>query len=78
MRLEGACRRALGLGSPTRRSVLSILERGLDQVPLAEEETAEAGAGLGHHRNIRGPAYYASVGGEGAEVLIEDERELVH
>ncbi len=34
-RLEAACQRALVIGSPTRRSVLSILESGLDRQPTA-------------------------------------------
>lgn len=54
-RLEIACQHALALGSPTRRSVLSILEKGLDSQPLPEP-TAELI--LSDHENIRGPEYY--------------------
>jgi transposase len=54
-RLEAACQRALALGAPTRRSVLSILEKGLDQQPLPEPI---AETQLPDHENIRGPAYY--------------------
>lgn len=54
-RLEAACERALALGSPTRRSVLSILEKGLDSQPLPEPVAEPS---LPGHDNIRGPAYY--------------------
>lgn len=54
-RLEAACERALALGSPTRRSVLSILEKGLDSQPLPEPAAELPRPG---HDNIRGPAYY--------------------
>jgi transposase len=54
-RLQAACERALAIGSPTRRSVLSILAAGLDQKPLAAEPT-EWQAPL--HENVRGPTYY--------------------
>lgn len=54
-RLEAACQRALALSSPTRRSVLSILRRGLDQVPLPDEERTST---LPAHHNVRGAAYY--------------------
>jgi transposase len=54
-RLEAACQRALQLGSPNRRSVVSLLEQGLDQLPLPETVPAEP---LLTHENIRGPGYY--------------------
>jgi len=54
-RLEAACERALALGSPTRRSVLSILEKSLDSQPLPEPAAEPS---LPGHDNIRGPAYY--------------------
>lgn len=54
-RLEAACQRALQLGSPNRRSVLSLLQQGLDQLPLPETTTAQP---LLKHENIRGPGYY--------------------
>ncbi len=57
-RLEAACRRALVIGSPTRRSVLSILEKGLDQVaiePVPEQATL---ALTPAHDNVRGADYY--------------------
>jgi transposase len=54
-RLEAACQRALMLGSPSRRSVLSLLQNGLDQLPLPEATTAQRSL---THENIRGPGYY--------------------
>lgn len=55
-RLEAGCARARAIGSLTRRSVLSILQGGLDQQPLplapAPEWTAP------EHDNLRGPDYY--------------------
>ena len=54
-RLEAASQRALALGAPTRRSVLSILEKGLDQQPLPDASTDSQPP---DHENIRGPAYY--------------------
>lgn len=53
-RLEAACRRALDNGTPARRSVLSILQQGLDRLPPAEEVNQEPLL----HENIRGSSYY--------------------
>ena len=58
-RLEKACERALSIGSPSRRSVVSILEKGLDQVPnLSDEQSTDRQ--LPSHENIRGAEYYQS------------------
>lgn len=54
-RLQAACERALAIGSPTRRSVLSILAAGLDQTPLTAEQAEWQ---LPLHENVRGPTYY--------------------
>ena len=56
-RLEAACRRALAIGSPTRKSVISILEQHLDQQPLPLPPSQAA---LPAHANVRGPEYYQS------------------
>lgn len=56
-RLEAACRRALDLGSPSYRSVRSILEKGLDREPLAEPAQPAMPT---EHRNLRGAAYYGA------------------
>jgi transposase len=58
-RLEAACRRALAVGSPSYRSVRSILEKGLDREPLAEPAAAPLPA---DHQNLRGAAYYGAPG----------------
>jgi len=55
-RLEAACRRALLLGAPARRSVLSILERGLDQQPFADDGAPSTTPLT--HENVRGATYY--------------------
>jgi transposase len=59
-RLEAACERAIALGSPTRRSVLSLLEKGLDSQPLPESALPEPAPELPFpgHENIRGSDYY--------------------
>lgn len=59
-RLEAACERAIALGSPTRRSVLSLLDKGLDSQPLPESVLPEPAAELPFpgHENIRGSDYY--------------------
>ena len=54
-RLEAACLRAITIGSPTRKSVVSILEQHLDQQPLP---TPIPAATLPTHANVRGPTYY--------------------
>ncbi len=57
LRLEAACVRALAIGSRTRKSVLSILQGGLDQQPLPTP-TAPTDWVSPDHDNLRGPAYY--------------------
>jgi transposase len=56
-RLEAACDRARTIGSPTRKSVLSILTQGLDRLstPHAEQTTL---AFTEPHPNVRGSDYY--------------------
>jgi transposase len=54
-RFDAACRRALEIGAPTRKSVLAILSRGLDAVPL--ETPAQLPLPVAHD-NVRGGAYY--------------------
>lgn len=53
-RLEAACYRALAIGSPKRRSIVSILEKGLDQQPLQQMEPPP----IKIHENIRGATHY--------------------
>jgi transposase len=56
-RLEAACRRALASGAYAYRHVKSILEKGLDRVPLEEVKLAPR-----EHPNLRGATYYARKG----------------
>jgi transposase len=60
-RLEAACRRALAIGAPTRKSIASILEAKLDQhpelLPAGEHSRPTTPA---VHRNVRGPDYFRS------------------
>ena len=60
-RLEAACRRALAMGSPTRKRIKSILEAKLDQHPeLFPTPASEVPAAppLPAHANVRGAAYF--------------------
>lgn len=59
-RLEAACARALSCQAFSYRSVKSILDTGLDRVPV-EESHAELPP---HHENVRGPEYYADQEGD--------------
>ena len=56
-RLEKACEFALSIGSPRRKSVLSILEKKLDQTGIAKLEP-EQSQPLSLHENIRGSEFY--------------------
>jgi transposase len=55
-RLEAACNRALRIGGVSYRSVKSILQSGLDQMPLVEQVTLRLPQ---NHEHVRGGAYYA-------------------
>lgn len=55
-RLEAGCARALAIGSLTRRSVLSILQGGLDTQPLPAAAAPEWISP--EHDNLRGADYY--------------------
>ena len=60
-RLEAACRRALAMGSPTRKRIKSILEAKLDQHPeLFPTPASEMPAAPPPpvHTNVRGAAYF--------------------
>jgi transposase len=63
VRLEAACRRALAIGSPTRKRIKSILEAKLDQHPeLFTTTTTEPLVPTvpAAHVNVRGAAYFRS------------------
>jgi len=53
-RLESAAARALAIGSASYRSLEMILRHDLDKAAVQRLELA----GVGNHRNIRGPEYY--------------------
>lgn len=53
-RVDAACARALGIGSPSFKSVQSILKSGLDRTPLLEPPAREPI----DHDNIRGASYF--------------------
>lgn len=60
-RLEAACRRALSIGSPTRKSIKSILEAKLDAHPELFPTTEPARTTPApQHGNVRGAAYFRS------------------
>jgi transposase len=54
-RLEAAAARAFAVRAHSYRSVESILKAGLDGQPLPGTEPVTT---IGHHANVRGPAYY--------------------
>jgi transposase len=54
-RLEAACKRALAIHSLSYKSIVSILEKGLDRRPLPSKA---APAPSIQHENIRGEQYY--------------------
>jgi transposase len=60
-RLEAACFRALRSGATSYRSVKSILEHGLDRVPLEDAVELHLPA---RHENVRGADYYHTAEGE--------------
>ena len=55
-RVEAACKRALEIGSPTRRSVVAILQNNLEQVAESDEQLPPPVS----HENVRGGDYYAT------------------
>jgi hypothetical protein len=59
-RLDDACARANSIGSPTVKSVRSILQKGLEQLalPLDDANDTQEKTTAIEHDNIRGPQYY--------------------
>jgi transposase len=55
-RVNAACARAHGAGTPAYRSVKSILEQQLDRLPLDEPTVTRPLPA--HHEHVRGPAYH--------------------
>ncbi len=58
LRLEAACRRALDIGSPSDKTVKTLLASGLDQAPAIPKPLAPKQP---DHANLRGAAYYEEV-----------------
>jgi transposase len=54
-RTDAACRRALQIGAPTRKSVEAILKRGLDRAPVDDGDAAPR---IVVHENVRGGEYF--------------------
>ncbi len=54
-RLEAACARAVAIHGESYKSIRSILEKGLDKIPLGEESKEPLPL---FHQNIRGADYY--------------------
>ena len=57
-RLEAAATRAVTLGAPTRKTVVSILARGLDSQTVPADDAPENARPALSHDNVRGPDYY--------------------
>jgi len=57
-RLEAAATRAVTLGAPSRKTVVSILQRGLDSQPVSADDTPENSRPTLTHDNVRGAGYY--------------------
>jgi hypothetical protein len=68
-RLEAACRRALAIGSPTRKRIKSILDAKLDQHPELFPAAADSPASPTPlpHANVRGADYFRSTTAGDAE-----------
>ena len=62
-RLEDACDRALRIGGISYRSVKSILQNGLDRIPLEVQGTLALPQ---DHEHVRGSTYYAAASTNGA------------
>src|SRR3569623_556936 len=56
-RFDAACKRAIAIGAPTRKSVLAILSRGLDAIEVVDVDPAQLPLPI-HHENVRGGDYY--------------------
>jgi len=64
-RVNNACKRAISCGAYSYRSIESILNKGLDRVPVDHPPQLV----LPNHENIRGAAYYSEKGGDEEWVL---------
>lgn len=55
-RIEAACARAYAAGARSYQSVKTILENGLDRIPMSSEQPPAAR--ICDHEHLRGPGYY--------------------
>ena len=74
-RFDAACRRALDIGSPTRKSVLAILSRGLDGAPPPDASDPPPAA---THENVRGGRLLRPKGDRDAMTDEETIRKLMN
>jgi transposase len=78
-RLEAACRRALAIGSPTRKSIKSILEANLDQHPdLFPAPATKPSTTPPQHSNVRGAEYFRSTPCSGDIDLCSSKPPSIH
>lgn len=78
-RLEAACRRALAIGSPQRKSIKSILEANLDQHPdLFPAPDHTLSTRLPQHSNVRGADYFRSTTSSGDSELCSPKPPSIH
>jgi len=79
VRLEAACRRALAIGSPQRKSIKSILEANLDQHPdLFPAPDHTLSTRLPQHSNVRGADYFRSTTSSGDIELCSPKPPSIH
>lgn len=77
-RLEAACRRALAIGAPTRKSIKSILEAKLDQHPELLPADNAPSTGLPRHANVRGADYFRSTTTSPGDVECSSKPSSIH
>jgi transposase len=72
-RLEAACRRALAMGSPTRKRIIAILKANLDRHPdlFLAADTAAATASR-THTNVRGADYFRVASTNDTEITTDE------
>jgi transposase len=78
-RLEAACQRALAIGSPTRKSIKSILAARLDQHPdLFPTSNSSSTTRLPPHGNVRGADYFRSITSSGDIEVCSSKPRSIH
>lgn len=78
-RVDAACQRALSIGSPTRKSIKSILEANLDQHPdLFPAPDNPLSTRVPQHSNVRGADYFRSTPSSGDSELCSPKPPSIH